>query len=97
MTTVDTTPSSTARTGQLSSGAVSVDPRVAAFLAAFYPLPNAGLLGSGDTGRYAFAAQQVTTENYFTLRLDQKLSGKDFFSGTYMRDKSQTLQPGTFG
>ncbi|MBZ5645093.1 MAG: TonB-dependent receptor [Acidobacteriia bacterium] len=97
VTTVDTTPSSTARTGQLSSGAVSVDPRVAAFLAAFYPLPNAGLLGSGDTGRYAFAAQQVTTENYFTLRLDQKLSGKDFFSGTYMRDKSQTLQPGTFG
>ncbi|MBZ5658929.1 MAG: TonB-dependent receptor [Acidobacteriia bacterium] len=97
VTTVDTVPSVAARSGQLSTGTVSVDPAVARFLAAFYPLPNGSSLGAGDTGIYNFAAQQVTTENYFTIRLDQKLSDKDAFSGTYMRDKSQTVQPGTFG
>jgi hypothetical protein len=96
VTTVDTVPSSAARSGQLSTGQVSVDPAVAAVLTAFYPLPNAGLLGSGDTGRFIFAAQQITTENYFTIRLDHKFSDKDAFTGTYMRDNSHTVQPGTF-
>src|SRR3984893_8733256 len=96
VTTVDTVPSSAARSGQLSTGQVSVDPAVAAVLTAFYPLPNAGSLGSGDTGRFIFAAQQITTENYFTIRLDHKFSDKDAFSGTYMRDNSHTVQPGTF-
>ncbi|MGH9681772.1 MAG: TonB-dependent receptor domain-containing protein, partial [Candidatus Acidiferrales bacterium] len=99
VTTVDTVPSAAARMGQLSTGPVTVDPTVAAFLAAFYPLPNpnAPLLGAGDTGIYSFAAQQVTTENYFTLRLDHKFTPNDAFSGTYMRDNSKTVQPGTFG
>jgi hypothetical protein len=99
VTTVDTVPSPAARQGQLSAGTVTVDPAVARFLAAFYPLPNPNspLLGAGDTGIYSFAAQQATTENYFTIRLDHKLSEKDAFSGTYMRDNSQTVQPGTFG
>jgi hypothetical protein len=97
VTTVDTVPSAAARTGQLSTGAVTVDSTVARFLAAFYPLPNGQLPGAVDTGRYSFAAQQVTTENYFTIRLDHKFSANDAFSGTYMRDNSQTVQPGTFG
>lgn len=96
VTTVNTVPSAAARNGQLSTGTVSVDPLVARFLAAFYPLPNGPLLGAGDTGIFTFAAQQVTTENYFTIRLDHKFSEKDAFSGTYMRDNSQTVQPGTF-
>src|ERR1700676_295832 len=96
VTSVNTVPSVAARSGQLSTGTVSVDPAVAAVLSAFYPLPNAGLLGSGDTGRFIFAAQQITTENYFTIRLDHKFSDKDAFSGTYMRDNSHTVQPGTF-
>jgi hypothetical protein len=66
------------------------------FLNAFYPLPNGPLLGPGDTGIFAFAEQQVTTENYFTIRMDHKFSEKDSISGTYMRDNSQTVQPGTF-
>ena len=37
-TTVDTVPSLAARNGELSTGAVSVDPAVARYLAAFYPL-----------------------------------------------------------
>ena len=97
LTTVDTVPSIAARSGKLSTGAVTVDPAVARFLAAFYPLPNGPLLAGGDTGIYSFAAQQVTTENYFTLRLDHKFSNNDSFYGTYMRDASETVLPNDFG
>src|SRR6266567_550123 len=96
VTTVNTVPSATARSGQLSSGAIGVDPAVGRFLAAFYPLPNGPLLGNGDTGIFTFAGQQVTTENYFTIRVDHKLSKRDSISGTFMRDKSMTVLPGTF-
>jgi hypothetical protein len=74
-----------------------VDKSVARFLTAFYPLPNGPLLGAGDTGIFTFAAQQVTTENYFTVRVDRKFSDRDSLFGTYMRDNSKTVQPGTFG
>ncbi|MGH9357050.1 MAG: carboxypeptidase regulatory-like domain-containing protein [Terriglobia bacterium] len=95
VTTVDTVPSPAARNGQLSTGRVAVDPQVARYLQAFYPLPNAPLPG-GDTGIYTFAAQQVTPENYFTTRIDHKLSGKDNLSGTYVRDNSETTQPDSY-
>jgi hypothetical protein len=72
-------------------------PSILQFLNAFYPLPNGGLVGNGDTGIYSFAAQEVTTENYFTVRLDHKFSEKDSLYGTYMRDNSKTIEPGTFG
>ena len=74
-----------------------IDTSVLRFLRAFYPLPNGPLLGNGDTGIFTFAAQEVTSENYFTVRVDQKFSETDSFSGTYMRDNSKTVQPGTFG
>lgn len=96
VTTVNTVPSATARTGKLSTGAVTVDPAVARFLAAFYPLTNGPLLGAGDTGIYSVAAQQVTNENYVTLRIDRKFSEKDGVFGTYMRDSSKTVQPDNF-
>jgi hypothetical protein len=73
-----------------------VDKAVARFLAAFYPLPNGPQLGAGDTGIFRFAEQQVTTEDYFTIRVDRKFSEKDSIFGTYMRDNSKTVQPGTF-
>ena len=97
LTTVDTVPSMAARSGRLSTGTVALDPAVARYLAAFYPLPNGPLLGAGDTGIYSFAAQQITTENYFTLRFDHKFSDKDSFDGTYMRDASETILPKDFG
>jgi Carboxypeptidase regulatory-like domain/TonB-dependent Receptor Plug Domain len=78
--------------------ATGIDKSVLNFLkGGFYPLPNGPLLGSGDTGIFTFAAQQVTTENYFTIRFDQKFSDKDTFYSTYMRDSSKTIEPGTFG
>ncbi len=97
VTSVNTVPSVAARSGQLSTGNVSVDPAIARFLTAFYPLPNGQTLGAGDTAIFNFAAQEVTTENYFTIRVDHKLSDKDSLYGTFMRDNSKTIEPGTFG
>jgi Carboxypeptidase regulatory-like domain len=96
VTQTDTVPSLSARSGQLSTGKVEVDPFVGRFLAAFYPLPNGPLLGNGDTGIFTFAGQQVTGENYFTTRVDRKLSEKESLSGTYMLDKSKVVQPDAF-
>jgi len=82
--------------------AVSPDPKthidrgVLPFLRAFYPLPNGPLLGNGDTGIFSFAGQQVTNENYFTVRVDRKLSDKGNLTGTYMRDNSKTVLPDAF-
>ena len=97
VTSVDKVPSVAARAGNLSTGPVTVDPAVARFIAAFYPLPNGPLLGAGDTGIYTFAAQQITTENYFTVRLDHKFSEADSVSATYMRDNSKTNSPDSYG
>jgi Carboxypeptidase regulatory-like domain len=76
---------------------VMVDPAVTRFLQAFYPLPTDAVPPGSNTGVFRFAAQEVTTENYFTVRLDHKLSDRDSLYGTYMRDASKTVQPGTFG
>ena len=43
----------------------------------FFHLPNAGPIGNGDTGLFTFVRQQVVSENYFTTRVDQKISEKD--------------------
>jgi hypothetical protein len=96
VTQLDVVPSIAARRGQLSTGTVTVDPEVERYLTAFYPLPNGRLLGTGDTGIFSFAGQQVTTENYFTTKIDRKFSEKDSASGTYFRDSSETVQPNTF-
>ena len=92
MTHVDTVLSPPARLGQLSTGKVNVDPAVAPYLA-FYPLPNGEILPPGDTGVFRFAGQQVTTEDYFTTRLDQKFTEHDRVTGTYAFDTAHTTQP----
>jgi len=96
VTTVDTVPSAAARSGQLSTGAIHVDPAIGRFLDAFYPLPNGPLLNGGDTGIFSFPGQEITNENYFTFRVDRKLSGEDTLYSTYMRDSSKTVQPDAF-
>ena len=93
ITQVDTVPSAAARAGQLSTGGVPVDADVLRFVNAFFPLPNGGLLGPGDTGIYTFSGQQVTPENYFTTRVDHKLSDADGVYGTYMLDSGSVRQP----
>ncbi|NDQ57065.1 MAG: TonB-dependent receptor [Acidipila sp.] len=73
-----------------------IDQGVFPFLRAFYPLPNGPLLGNGDTGLFSFAGQEVTNENYFTVRVDRKFSDRDALAVTYMRDNSKTVQPDNF-
>lgn len=107
---VDTVPSQAARNGALcappdcsTTTQVTVSPLVQPYLA-FYPLPNAGLLcpfnscvpGTGDTGIFSFAGAQVSTDNYFTGRLDHKFSSKDSVFGTYLFDNSYLAQNDEF-
>jgi len=93
VTQVDTVPSAAARAGNLSTGHITVDPAVLRFVNAFYPLPNGSLLGTGDTGIFNFSGQQVTPENYFTTKLDHKVSEQDSLSGMYMFDTGTVRQP----
>jgi len=90
---VTTVPSAAARAGNLSTGIITPDVTVVRFVNAFYPMPNGPLLGSGDTGIFAFAGQQVTPENYFTVKLDHKLSPSDGLSCTYMFDGGTVRHP----
>ena len=69
-----------------------VDPEIAKFFT-FYPTPNAGLIGQGDTGNYAFSGAQVVPENYYTFRGDVKLSDKDNLNASYYYDHSSFTQP----
>src|SRR6266446_7892765 len=96
VTQVTTVPSAAARTGNLSTGQITPDATVVRFVNAFYPLPNGPLLGSGDTGIFTFAGQQVTPENYFTTKVDHKLSSSDAVSGTYMFDGGTVRHPDEF-
>src|SRR3989454_8286211 len=93
VTQVDTVPSAAALAGNLSTGQIKVDPNVLSFVNAFYPLPNGPPLGAGDTGIFTFSGQQVTPENYFTIKVDHKLSEQDAISGTYMFDAGTVRQP----
>ncbi|HEY6332981.1 MAG TPA: TonB-dependent receptor, partial [Blastocatellia bacterium] len=70
-----------------------IDTAVLPYLA-FYPLPNQGV--SGDTGIYAFSGSQITTENYFTTRVDHRFSDKDSLAGSYMYDNSPSSQNDEF-
>jgi hypothetical protein len=90
---VDNVPSVAARAGQLSTGNVTVDPFVKPYLA-FFPLPNGTV--SGDTGIYSFSGSAVTTENYFTTRVDHKFSDQDNLAGSYMYDNSPSSQNDEF-
>ena len=75
-----------------------IDKSILQFLGGnFFPLPNGPAIGNGDTGIFTFAAQEITPENYFTIRFDHKFSDSDGIYATYIRDNSTTIEPGTFG
>ena len=75
-----------------------IDKSILQFLCGnFFPLPNGLAIGNGDTGIFSFAAQEITPENYFTIRFDHKFSDSDSIYATYIRDNSTTIEPGTFG
>src|SRR6266478_5131248 len=73
---------------------VAVDPAAQGFFT-FYHVPNNGpVAGSnGDLGIYTFPGQQIVNENFFTTRVDHKISEKDSLFGTYMFDKTPYSSP----
>jgi hypothetical protein len=84
------------------TGAAAADPKVAPYLTALFPI--GGTLGgkqvcsithTGDPfhDNCSFGANQVSTENYYIIRADHDLSGKDRVSGTVFRDKASTGTP----
>jgi hypothetical protein len=100
VTNVNKVPSQDARNGILhnSDGSITtiaVDPQVQPFLP-LYPLPNDGLLGTGNTGLYRVAVSNIDTENFVTARVDRKFGEKDSLSGTYFYDHGLTLNPDAF-
>jgi len=89
-TTLTTVPSTAARNGQLTTGKVTIDPKVVPFLNLF-PTANAG--ESGDTGVFSFVSNGNTSLNLFTGRLDHKISDANNLHGTFMVDNSETAGP----
>jgi Carboxypeptidase regulatory-like domain/TonB dependent receptor-like, beta-barrel/TonB-dependent Receptor Plug Domain len=87
-----TVPTAAARTGDLSTGQVVVDPSVTKYLG-FWPLPNLPVSPGSDTGQFAFTAQQVLSENFFTTRIDHKISDRDSIFGTYLYDNTPFTSP----
>jgi Carboxypeptidase regulatory-like domain len=80
-------------TGACTPNTVTVDPSIEPYLA-FYPLPNAGLVptGNGDTGFYNLAGYADLSENYFSVRVDHKLSDRDNLSFNFLTDTSPLQQ-----
>jgi hypothetical protein len=87
-------PSAAARTGHLSTGTVNVSSKVAPYLN-LYPLPN--VPSTADIGQYRFSSQNITTENFFTTRVDHHFSDKDQIHGTFLLDNSSLSGPDSFG
>src|SRR5882762_7896781 len=63
---------------------VCVDDNAAKYLP-FWPRATSTPAGS-DTGSFTFSAPRVVTENFETVRVDDKLSDKDSLSATYLGD-----------
>ena len=85
-------PTAAARTGNLSTGQVTVDPAAALYLP-FWHLPNQPVAAGSDTGTYAFNGQQILSENYFTAKVDHTISSNDSASTTYMFDNTPYSAP----
>jgi Carboxypeptidase regulatory-like domain/TonB dependent receptor-like, beta-barrel/TonB-dependent Receptor Plug Domain len=90
-------PSPAARAGTLCSlcpvqKTITVDSKVAPYLA-FYPLPNNGLVGNGDTGLFDTSGVERLTENYVTLRGDHHFSDKDSFAASWFYDRAPLTMP----
>ncbi len=79
-----------ARAGQLTSGTVTIDPKVLPYLS-LYPTPNGTI--KGDRGDFFIVNNQIATENFVTSRFDNKFSEADVLNATYMFDDSKTTAP----
>jgi hypothetical protein len=72
--------------------ATGIDKAVLPFLG-LWGLPNAGLLGNGDTGLYSAPGAKVISENFGTGRVDHRFSDKDSLFGSFKYDPSTATHP----
>src|SRR5467141_1941013 len=94
ITTTVTVPSDNARAGNLVSGPVTVSPGAAAELAMFpHATPGTSV---GDKGNFIHSGLQIVPENFYTARVDHKLSRNDGLFGTYLFDDTDFTQPDSF-
>ena len=82
-----------ARNGILTTGPVSIDPRIQPYLA-LYPIPNGPI--TGDTGKFIFGGGRPGSENFVVGRIDHVLSEKTTLNTTYRFDSSQVSDPDAF-
>jgi Carboxypeptidase regulatory-like domain/TonB-dependent Receptor Plug Domain/TonB dependent receptor len=93
-------PSAAARAGTLCSqpdgtcqtSTITVDPKVKPYLG-FWPLPNGGLIGNGDTGVFNTSGIERLSENYITVKVDHHFSDQDSLAGSWFYDKAPLTQP----
>ena len=57
----------------------------------FYPVPTGTV--AGDTGSWSFSSKALTTENFYTGRVDYTISKNDAVHGTFLEDSSLDSQP----
>ena len=85
-----------ARFGKLSGpepNSGRVDPAAQKYLP-FWPVSTNILPGTdGDLAAFTFSAQRIVTENFFTIRVDDKLSQKDSLAATYLCDFTPYSSP----
>jgi Carboxypeptidase regulatory-like domain/TonB dependent receptor/TonB-dependent Receptor Plug Domain len=96
-TNVDTVPSEDARNGTLhnadgSTTTVPVDPITQEYLQ-FWPLPNNGLIGTGNTGTFKISTNETVHENFVTTKIDHTFSEVDKISGTYLYGSGLNAAP----
>jgi hypothetical protein len=73
---------------------VTVAPAAAAELA-MYPHATPGT-SVGDKGKFIHSGLQIVPENFYTARVDHKLSKRDSLFGTYLFDATDFTQPDSF-
>lgn len=99
-TTLSTVPSADLRNGVFvnPNGTVtnySVDPAVAKVLK-LYPMPNAGLIGAGNTGFFSGVVNNVANEQYLLGKVDHRISGADSVRASYFYDSGTSQAPDPF-
>ena len=77
-------PSDCVATAVANQCKVTVDPAVQKYLPFWHQATSTA--PGGNVGSFTFAGQQVVNENFFTIRVDDRISDKDTLAVTYLRD-----------
>jgi Carboxypeptidase regulatory-like domain/TonB-dependent Receptor Plug Domain len=84
-------PSDCTPTGVIDQCQVTVNASAQKYLPFWQHATSAG--SNPNLGKYTFAGQQVVNENFFTIRVDDKISDKDSLAATYLRDLTPYQAP----